>query len=120
MGRIYADAGGDYVFSYLDNSGSSPMNFETVLDKAQDADIWLVKYNSGQDKTYRELQGEYAPYARFKAFQDKHIYGCNTAKVPYYEEIPFHPEWLLKDLIKIFHPQLAEGYELKYFCKLAD
>jgi iron complex transport system substrate-binding protein len=27
---------------------------------------------------------------------------------------------LLKDLIKIFHPTLLEGYELKYFTKLAE
>lgn len=120
MGRVYADAGADYVFSYLDHSGSVPMSFETVLDKAQDADIWLIKYNSPQDKTYAELQSEYAPYARFNAFRDRHIYGCNTGKVPYYEEIPFHPEYLLKDLIKIFHPEVLEGHELKYFRKLVE
>lgn len=120
MGRIYADAGADYVFAYMDNSGSVPMSFETVLDKAQDADIWLVKYNSPRDKTYGELAGEYAPYTRFRAFGERHIYGCNTGQVPYYEEIPFHPEWLLRDLIKIFHPEAQEEYELKYFRKLAE
>lgn len=120
MGRIYADAGADYKFSYLDNSGAVPMNFETVLDKAQDADVWLMQYNSPEDKTYGDLQSEYAPYARFNAFRDRHIYACNTGKVFYYEEIPFHPEYLLKDLIKIFHPEVLEGYELKYFRKLAE
>lgn len=120
MGRIYADAGADYVFGYLDNSGSVPMTFETVLDKAQDADVWLVKYNSPKDKTYGELKAEYVPYTRFQAWQTRHIYGCNTGKVAFYEEIPFHPELLLKDLIKIFHPELLEDHRLKYFCKLAD
>ncbi len=120
MGRIYADAGADYVFAYLENSGSVPMNFEAVFDKAQDADVWLIKYNAPRDKTYGELASEYAPYARFKAFGEKHIYGCNTGTVSYYEEIPFHPEWLLRELIKIFHPEALEGYELKYFRKLAE
>lgn len=120
MGRIYADAGADYVFACLENSGSVPMSFETVLDKAQDADIWLVKYNSPRYKTYGELAREYAPYTRFRAFGERHVYGCNTGKVPYYEEIPFHPEWLLRDLVKIFHPGAQEGYKLKYFRKLAE
>ena len=45
VGRTFADAGADYVFSDLKNSGSSPLSFETVYEKAKDADIWLIKYN---------------------------------------------------------------------------
>ena len=34
-GRLYADAGADYVFAELPNSGSVPMAFETVFDKGE-------------------------------------------------------------------------------------
>ena len=120
MGRLYQDAGADYVFAYLSNSGSVPLAFETVFDRGGNADIWLIKYNQPQDKTYSELERDYAPYARFKAFQDRKVYGCNTNHVPFYEESPFHPELLLKDLIKIFHPELLLDYDLKYFSNLAE
>lgn len=120
MGRLYQDAGADYVFAYLSNSGSVPLAFETVFDRGGNADIWLIKYNQPQDKTYSELERDYAPYARFKAFQDRKVYGCNTNRVPFYEESPFHPELLLKDLIKIFHPELLPDYDLKYFSNLAE
>lgn len=120
MGRLYQDAGADYVFVYLSNSGSVPLAFETVFDRGGNADIWLIKYNQPQDKTYSELERDYAPYARFKAFQDRKVYGCNTNHVPFYEESPFHPELLLKDLIKIFHPELLPDYDLKYFSNLAE
>ena len=120
MGRLYQDAGADYVFAYLSNSGSVPLAFETVFDRGGNADIWLIKYNQPQDKTYSELERDYAPYARFKAFQDRKVYGCNTNHVPFYEESPFHPELLLKDLIKIFHPDLLPDYDLKYFSNLAE
>lgn len=120
MGRLYQDAGADYVFAYLSNSGSVPLAFETVFDRGGNADIWLIKYNQPQDKTYSELERDYAPYARFKAFQDRKVYGCNTNHVPFYEESPFHPELLLKDLIKIFHPELLPDYNLKYFSNLAE
>lgn len=119
MGRLYQDAGADYVFASLSNSGSVPLAFETVFDRGGNADIWLIKYNQPQDKTYSELERDYAPYARFKAFQDRKVYGCNTNHVPFYEESPFHPELLLKDLIKIFHPELLPDYDLKYFSNLA-
>lgn len=118
--RIYADAGANYVFADDKHSGSVPLAFETVFDKGQDADFWLIKYNQAVDKTYSELKSDYAPYSGFRAFQERNIYGCNTGKVPFYEDSPFHPDRLLKDLIKIFHPALLEGYELKYFTKLAD
>lgn len=120
MGRLYQDAGADYVFASLSNSGSVPLAFETVFDWGGNADIWLIKYNQPQDKTYSELERDYAPYARFKAFQDRKVYGCNTNHVPFYEESPFHPELLLKDLIKIFHPELLPDYDLKYFSNLAE
>ena len=120
MGRLYQDAGADYVFAYLSNSGSVPLAFETVFDRGGNADIWLIKYNQPQDKTYSELESDYALFARFKAFQDRKVYGCNTNHVPFYEESPFHPELLLKDLIKIFHPELLPDYDLKYFSNLAE
>lgn len=118
--RLYADAGADYVFAGDGHSGSVPLAFETVFDKGQDADFWLIKYNQAVDKTYGELERDYAPYAGFRAFKERNIYGCNTGKVSFYEDSPFHPDRLLKDLIKIFHPSLLEGYELNYFTKLAD
>ena len=120
MGRLYQDAGADYVFAYLSNRVSVRLGFETVFDRGGNADIWLIKYNQPQDKTYSELERDYAPYARFKAFQDRKVYGCNTNHVPFYEESPFHPELLLKDLIKIFHPELLPDYDLKYFSNLAE
>lgn len=96
------------------------MSFESVFEKGENADFWLIKYNQVKEKNYRELKEEYSPYANFAAFKNKKIYGCNTNSIPYYEESPFHPEQLLADLIKIFHPELTKGYELKYFSKLAD
>lgn len=119
-GRIYKDAGCEYPFDHYAHSGSVPLSFETVFDKAQDADIWLIKYNQPRDKSLEDLRNDYSPYTHFKAFQDKNVYGCNTAHRSYYEDFPFHPDLILKDLIKIFHPSLFPDYELKYFSKLAE
>ena len=119
-GKFYMDAGGDYLFSHYPNSGAVPLSFETVFDKAQDADIWLMKYNHPTDKTLSNLREDYAPYTNFKPYKEKQVYGCNTAYKKYYEDFPFHPDRVLKDLIKIFHPSLLPEYDLKYFCNLAE
>ena len=119
-GKLYNDAGGDYLFDHYPNSGAVPLSFETVFDKAQDADVWLMKYNQPTDKTLSGIRKDYSPYAQFKAFKDSQVYGCNTNYAAYYEDFPFHPDLVLKDLIKIFHPSLLPEYELKYFSKLAE
>lgn len=120
IAKLYSDAGANYIFREDTHSGSLPYPFEVIFEKGQQTDFWLIRYNQPVDKTYGELEKEFAPYAGFRAFKERNIYGCNANRVPFYEETPFHPDWLLKDLIKIFHPSLLEGYELRYYNKLAE
>ncbi|MDD2437591.1 MAG: ABC transporter substrate-binding protein [Massilibacteroides sp.] len=120
MAEMYADAGADYVFKDLPGSGSLALSFETVLDKAIHADYWLMKYHDDCPLTYKTLRGEYTPYENFDAFKKKQVYGSNSAEVPYYEEAPLHPDYLLEDLVKIFHPELLPEHTLRYFRPLDD
>lgn len=120
MGRLFQDACGRYAFADDAHSGSVPLSFETVFDKAGDADFWLVKYNRDRDMTYADLEADYIGYTGFKAFKTRNIYGCNTAKVPFYEETPFRPDYLLADLIQILHPEIGDLGGLRYFCRLKE
>ena len=120
IANMYADAGADYLFKELPGGGSSPLAFETVLDRAIHADMWLMKYNQANDMTYKELRTEYTPYENFDAFKNRRIYTCNTGVVPYYEEFPLHPDFLLKDLIWVFHPELLPDYTPRYYQKMDD
>ncbi|HIY50119.1 MAG TPA: ABC transporter substrate-binding protein [Candidatus Barnesiella excrementavium] len=120
MARLFADAGGSYPWSDNGESGSIPLAFETVFNRAGEADIWLIKsFNAGQ-LSYKALQKEYAPYARFKAFREHNIYGCNTAACNYYEETPFRPDLLLQELAALFHPDRFPDYQLRYFQPLSE
>lgn len=120
VGQLYADAGGDYIFKDTPGAGSLPFSFESVLDQAIHADIWLIKYHDAKDLTYQALRREYTPYEHFDAFKNKTIYASNTLRVPYYEETPIHPDYLLEDLVKIFHPDLLPDYDLRYFHQLGE
>ena len=85
-----------------------------MLEKGGQADLWLFRYNSPQAITSAALLSENSGYKQFKAFQEKNIYGCNTANSTFYEETPFHPHLLLRDFICIAHPELGLG-QPKYF-----
>lgn len=119
MAYLFKDAGADYLFKDLPGAGSTPLAFETVYDKAVHADLWIVKYNQSTEMTYDDLRTEYTPYANFDAFKNRSIYTCNTGVVPYYEEFPLHPDYLLKDLIWVFHPDLLPGYSPRYFREMS-
>lgn len=118
MGRLYADAGADYLFSYCTGSGSVPLSYEVVLDKAYDADVWLLKYNSEKDMTYASLLSDFSGYSHFKPFRQRNIYACNTHYRHLFEETAFHPELLLKELVAILHPELSGDYTLQYYEKM--
>jgi len=115
MGEIYQAAGANYLFSYLNQSGSVALSFETIYKKALNADFWLIKYGDTTSLSYQRLKASYTHYSAFKAFRQHNIYACNTLQKSFYEETPFHPERLLEDLITLFHPQLLPDHRLRYF-----
>lgn len=114
VGGVIRDANVQYAWSDDRQSGSLPLPFETILEKAGQADIWLFRYNAPQPMTYATLLSESAAYDQFKAFRNRQCYGCNTATTTFYEDTPFHPNLLLRDFICIAHPELQLG-EPRYF-----
>jgi iron complex transport system substrate-binding protein len=119
IGGMIADAHIGYAWHGDDHSGSLALPFESVLEQAGDADIWLFRYNAPHDMTMRELLTDKDGYKQFRAFVNHQVYGCNTATSKFYEETPFHPHLLLRDFICIAHPDLQLG-EPRYFIKLHE
>lgn len=115
LGRMITDAGGQYAFSNDNHSGSVPHAFETMLEKNENADVWLIKYNASKDWTLSQLKTDNNGYTKFKPYQTGNVYGCNTDYVPFYEEVPFHPDFLLEDYLKIFN---NKSDDLRYYKKL--
>lgn len=113
MACMFNDAGADYPWADDTNSGSLQLDFAQVLEKAGDADYWLIK--PMRSMSYKTLGAENSLYKQFKAFKKKHVYQCVTSNTTYFQDFPFHPDVLLADLVAIFHPELAEGYETKYY-----
>ncbi|MCR5714344.1 MAG: ABC transporter substrate-binding protein [Bacteroidales bacterium] len=116
MGRFFRDAGLDYLWRENRSTGSLMLSFETVYDKAGEGDFWVIKYHmDGDELTYSQLARDYLPYTYFKAYRERHIIVCNTARRPYYERGLLQPDIVLADLVKLVHPELLPGYEPVYF-----
>lgn len=118
--QLLKDANVDYIWSATTGSGSLALNFETVLDKAQDADLWI---NPSYYGSLELLEKANAHYTQFAAFKNKSIFSTvhktgATGGVLYFELGLARPDLVLKDLIKICHPELLEDYEPYFFNRL--
>ena len=120
IGQMVQDAGGRYPWADDEHSGSLSLPFETVLERAGDAEVWLYRYSSDHIQTVEELLSEYRGYRHLQAFADGNIYGCNVEQSLFYEESPFRPDWLLSDFIQILHPDMKSFSPLHYFKKLDE
>ena len=105
MAYFLKDAGADYIWKDTSETGSLELSFETVYDKAENADYWIIR--SDRDVSYSELKQEFNPYSYFKAWKEKQIIFSNTVKNSYYEIGVMNPDLVLGDLISIFHPELG-------------
>ncbi len=117
MGAILSDANSPYTFAADNHLGSLPLSFEQVLDKAGKADVWAFQFNGQRMLNRADLLREFHGYKALKAFQTGNIYECNASVVPYFEEVSFRPDYLLREIILLAHPQ-APLVALRYYKKL--
>ena len=110
----------NYLWQETEGTGSLALSFEEVFDKAKAAEFWIT---SGQFSTLKEMSDASKHYEQFDAFKNKNVYSFaakkgKTGGILYYELAPNRPDIVIKDLVKIFHPDLMPSYELFFFQKL--
>lgn len=118
VATLHRDAGAKYIFSEHEGSNNTPISSEAVYDRGQEADFWLFKYAAEENYSRKQLLEEYPLYSGIKAFAEGSTYGCNTIHNEYYCDIALHPERILEELIRIYHPQLLPEEPLRYYEKL--
>ena len=109
-----------YPWSNNESTGSIKLDFETVYAYGLKADYWMVPSNA---KTLGEVLQRDSRYADFKAFKTGKVYNVYGKYTEgggndYYESGIVQPHVILKDIVKIFHPQLLPNHELVYYAPL--
>ncbi len=115
--QFLADANALYLWQNTTESGSLALSFESVFEKAKDADLWL---SPSYYSSLQQLQTASDLYTNFKAYKTKNVYSFSnttgeTGGVLYYELGTARPDLVLKDLIKICHPELLKDYQPFFF-----
>jgi len=114
------DAYTTYLWKNSKGKGSLSLNIENVFDKGKDADIWI---SPSFLKNLEDLEKANDIYPKFKAFKTKTIYTFVNKQgekggIIYFELAPARPDLVLKDLIKIAHPELLKDYEFTFYERL--
>lgn len=118
--QFFSDAGGDYLWSDNSETGSLQLSFESVFERAHDADYWI---GVGNIPSLRALAEADSRYSKFKAWKEGQVY-TYTARLgekggnEYLELGYSRPDMVLADLIKILHPELLPGYEMYFYERL--
>ncbi|MFI1743711.1 ABC transporter substrate-binding protein [Thalassobellus sediminis] len=117
VSKYLEDANTDYLWKNDQSTGSLQLNFENVLEKGQNADLWI---GVGSFKNKNEMISNSKSYGYFEAFKNSKTYTYTNKIGPkggllYFELGPLRPDLILKDIIKIAHPELLPTYESYFF-----
>ncbi len=120
--QFMEDAHAAYLWKETEGTGSLSLSLESVLEKGKDADFWV---SPSQFVSFSEMQENSTHYNEFRAFKNKKVYTFASKKGEtggflYYELAPQRPDWVLEDLVHIFHPDLLPEHEPRFFTLLQE
>ncbi len=106
MANMIRDAGGRPLLDDDASTGSVQMDIANVYDRAVGANVWLIK--TAGDITPAGIASSSKLLPGIRAFANGNVWNANTLRNPYYDDIAFHPEKILRDMAVIIHPALTD------------
>ena len=106
--RLIIDAGGDYIYNKNTGNASAPIDTEEAYLLASQADVWI---NPGMARSLADVRSMAPKIADTPVFRSGNVFNNNLRSTAaggndYYESGIVRPDLVLRDLIKIFHPEL--------------
>ena len=119
VARMIKDAGGEYIYKKNTGNSSMPIEMEEALKLVSEADYWI---NIGGIKNLKEFKSTFPKFINTDCVKKGNLYNNNRLTTPgggndCYESGVVNPDLILKDMIKIFHPELSEE-DFTYYQKL--
>lgn len=119
LAHFISDANAHYILENNTEEKAVTMSFEEVFAKAGQVQYWI---NAGNHPSKKEMLTMNPVYSKLPVFNTGKIYvitGKERAKAnDYFESGVVRSDLVLKDYIKIFHPELLPDYKLTYMKEL--
>ncbi len=123
VGQLMLDAGVDYVLmDAVTGAVNQPFDFETVFEAGLEAPVWIL--NRFLMGSLEALLADDERYAEFAAYSNDAVYNTDARTNEqggndYWETGLARPHLLLRDLVKIFYPELLPEHELMFHRRLS-
>ncbi|MDC8099496.1 MULTISPECIES: ABC transporter substrate-binding protein [Chryseobacterium] len=119
VAHYIADANASYILKDNKDEKALTMSFEEVYAKTDGVQYWV---NAGSHASKKEMLKMNAFYGKLDVFNKGKVYtiaGKEKQKAnDFFESGVVRADLILKDCIKIFHPELLPDYQLTYMKEL--
>jgi iron complex transport system substrate-binding protein len=108
--QLISDAGGDYIYKKNRGNASVTIDMEEAYLLTSQADVWI---NVGRAASLKEVADACPKFTDTPCFLTGKVYNNNRRTTPmggndYYESAVVNPDIILRDLVKVLHPELVE------------
>ncbi|PWN72094.1 ABC transporter substrate-binding protein [Chryseobacterium phosphatilyticum] len=119
VAHYIADANASYIMKDNKDEKSLTMSFEEVFAKTNHVQYWV---NAGSYASKKEMQKVNPLYEKLEVFNKGRVYTLSGKERQrandFFESGAVRADLILKDYIKIFHPELLPNYQLTYMKEL--
>ena len=117
VAALIKDAGGRYAWADNTSAASASIDLEAQVQCAASADVWI---NGGGWRNLTAMLDDEPRYAAFKAYRKGQVWVYERRQTPagandYWSRSVTHPDLLLADLVKIFHPRLMTEHAFEWY-----
>lgn len=113
------DAGANYILADNQDEKAVPLSFEEVFSKSKGAKVWV---NLGSHSSRNDLLAINPNYTKLDVWKTGKLYTVTGAEKnrsnDFFESGVVRADAVLKDYIKIFHPDLLPDHKLVYMKEL--
>lgn len=117
VAALIKDAGGRYAWADNTAVGSDTMDLEAQILRVANADIWI---NGKGWSSLAAMLDDEPRYVAFKAYRRGQVWLYERASTPtggndYWSRSISHPDLVLADLVRIFHPALLPDHVFEWY-----
>jgi iron complex transport system substrate-binding protein len=120
LAMLINDAGANFLWRENTSKEAFPVSLEEVFLRASKADFWI---NCGSVNSIQELLAFDPRFSSLPTVKKSRVYNNNLHSTPgggndYWESGVVHPDLILKDLVRIFHPEVFLDKDFSYYKKI--
>jgi iron complex transport system substrate-binding protein len=120
LAAMLNDAGANYLWKDNSSDESFVITPEQMIVEAEKADFWI---HTGSVTSLGGIAAFDSRFTRFAPYINHTVFNNDLRMSPgggndFWESGVVHPDWILKDLISIFHPEISGKQSFYYYRKL--